>query len=239
MENRAYALMTGLFTVALLVALSATIWWMNGDSKRYREYFLETRHSVSGLYPQASVSLRGMSVGKVLDLKLDPRDARLILIRIAVQQDIHLSRSIHAHLGYQGVTGLAYVELEDSGTDVAVLDPSGPDGPRIAMEASLFEEAATSGRTLLASTAQMMERVNTMLGADNQQKLARTLAHLEQASARIEAALRAIPELTARAKALLSEENQWKLRRTLSNLEQASGELKPVAEETRRMIASV
>jgi phospholipid/cholesterol/gamma-HCH transport system substrate-binding protein len=238
-ENRAYALLTGLFTVILGVGLCAAIWWMNGDGKHYREYYLETRHSVAGLYPQAAVSLRGMHVGKVVDLRLDPRDPQMILIRIAIESQIALSRGIHAHLGYQGVTGLAYVELEDSGADRTALPPGSVDGPRIAMEASLFEEAAQSGRTLLTGAAQTMERVNALLNSDNQEKLARTLAHLERASAQIEPALRGIPELTSRAKAMLSDENQWKLRRTLNNLEQASGELKPVTEDTRRMIGAV
>jgi phospholipid/cholesterol/gamma-HCH transport system substrate-binding protein len=62
MENRAYALAAGLFTILLGIGVVATALWFSGDAVENDEYVLISRYPVSGLNPQAPVRFSGVSV---------------------------------------------------------------------------------------------------------------------------------------------------------------------------------
>src|SRR5204863_447874 len=122
MENRAYALAAGLFTVLLAVALVAAGLWFRRDDVRFAQYVVTTTSSVSGLKAEAPVRYRGVDVGRVEAIKIEPGASGRIHVRIGVQEDTPITKSTYAQLGYQGVTGLAYVSLNDDGTSSELLN---------------------------------------------------------------------------------------------------------------------
>lgn len=69
---------------------------------------------MTGLQSQASVRYRGVRVGRVLSIALDRATPGNVLIRIAVDQDTPVTLTTFASLGFQGVTGLAFIQLDDS-----------------------------------------------------------------------------------------------------------------------------
>ena len=113
MENRAHALIAGLFLLLLGSAAVVSLWWFSGRSEETNTYIVETRRNVTGLNLQAQVRFRGIRVSKVEMIQLDPADALNTLITISVRRDIPITRSTVARLGYQGVTGIAHILLED------------------------------------------------------------------------------------------------------------------------------
>lgn len=80
MENRSHALFAGLFTLLLGFAAVASVWWFGGTRELSKEFIVVTRQNVTGLSPQGQVRYRGIRVGKVQSIRLDPKDARNILI---------------------------------------------------------------------------------------------------------------------------------------------------------------
>src|SRR5438128_1358144 len=117
MENRAHAFAAGLFVIALALCIAAAAWWFSGKRESTRQYLLVSQRAVSGLNPQAQVRFRGIRAGKVEDIELDPKDARNILVVISVDADIPVSRATTAQLNKQGITGLAYILLDDDGSN--------------------------------------------------------------------------------------------------------------------------
>jgi phospholipid/cholesterol/gamma-HCH transport system substrate-binding protein len=239
MESRSFALLTGLFTILLGIALAATFAWFRGDAKQYHPYVVVSHIAVSGLYPQATVRFRGVEVGKVEDLSLDPKDPREILISVVVEKDVPITRGTFAQLAYQGVTGLAYVQLDDDGSDPTPL-PRPKDGlPRIEVRGNVFDDLAESSKVLLRQASELLERMNRIIGPENESRFQNTLANFEKASAQLEPALRAIPEVAERAKQFLGKENQQSLRRSLANLEDATNAITPVAEDSRKVLTNM
>jgi phospholipid/cholesterol/gamma-HCH transport system substrate-binding protein len=104
-----------LFTLLLAVALIAAGLWFRRDAIRFAEYTVTTTSSVSGLKSEAAVRYRGVDVGRVESIKIEPGSSGRIHIRIGVQEDTPITRSTYAQPGYQGVTGLAFVALNDDG----------------------------------------------------------------------------------------------------------------------------
>lgn len=239
MENRAFALLTGLFTLLLGAALAATFMWFRGDNRDYEEYLVSSHLPVNGLYPQAAVRFRGVEIGKVERVFLDPQNPRNVLIHISVDDSIKITRGTFAQLGYQGVTGIAHVLLDDEGNDPAPI-PRPADGlPTIIVRGNVFDDLVENSKLLLKQAATLMDRLNGIVGEDNQGRLERTLANFEKASAQLEPALKAIPEVAERAQQLLGEENQQSLRRSLDNLEQATSAIVPVAEDSRQVLSNI
>ena len=239
MESRSYALLTGLFTILLGVALAATFVWFRGDTRQYNQYVVLSKFTVNGLYPQAMVRYRGVEVGKVGKVALDEKDPRTVVIRVAVERGVPITHGTFAQIGYQGVTGLAYMLLDDDGSDPRPL-PSPLDNPaQIEMRSNLFDDIAESSKALLKQSSELLDRLNGIASAENQGRLERTLANFEQASAQLQPALRAIPEVARRAQELLGDENQERLRHSLSNLEEATSAIVPVAEDSRQVLANM
>src|SRR5437763_831784 len=87
MENRSYALMTGFFTVALLVAAVLVGLWLNRDRTSHIPYEIVTTQTIPGLNPQAAVRYRGLEVGRVDDILFDPRVTGQILIKLSIDED--------------------------------------------------------------------------------------------------------------------------------------------------------
>src|SRR5437899_669176 len=115
MENKAHAMAAGIFVVvvaALLVMLAA---WLTRDTGQRDSYEISTREAVTGLQSQAAVRYRGVEVGKVASIGFDPKTQGNVLIRLEVDHEAPVSTDTFATLSYQGVTGLAFVQLDDRG----------------------------------------------------------------------------------------------------------------------------
>lgn len=71
---------------------------------------------MTGLFTDAAVRYRGLGVGKVESIRFDKSHPGQIRIRILVDQNAPMTHSTFATLGFQGVTGIAFVQLDDTGT---------------------------------------------------------------------------------------------------------------------------
>jgi phospholipid/cholesterol/gamma-HCH transport system substrate-binding protein len=210
MENRAHALAAGLFTLLLGIGVLVAAQWFSRDNYEQVHYTLVSKHSVSGLNVQAAVRLRGVEVGKVESIDFDAEDPGKILIRITIKGGTRITRGTTAQLGTQGITGLAYVMLEDDGKKPDFLPPTDDKDKRIAVQKSFMDELTGSGKDLISQFGQVAQRVNLLLNDPNQAQLLRTLSLLESAAQRItvlaqslEPGAKAVPALTADARKAL------------------------------------
>ncbi|WP_428422420.1 MlaD family protein [Methylibium sp.] len=208
MENRAHALVAGLFIVLMGAALLGAVAWFQGSHTSTVTYTVVTRLPVLGLNVKAPVKLRGVEIGKVQAIRFDPEDGRQILIDIAVDPAAPLTRATYAQLGFQGVTGLSFVALDDAVEGTAAPAPlAAADATRrIELRPSLLDQLAVAGPALLAGVGESTKRINAVLSDGNQQQLGRSLSNLESASAQmsqlltdLSPAAKALPALVAHA----------------------------------------
>ncbi len=185
MENKSHALAAGIFVVVVAALVAALAMWLTRDSGSYHSYELSSREGVSGLQPQAAVRYKGVSVGKVTHIGFDPQVSGNVLIRIAVEDSTPITPTTFAVLGYQGVTGLAYVLLDDAGEAQAVVAPGASGLPRLSLRSSPFSKLADQGPEILVQVQKAMERINALLDQDNRQVFSATMAHIGDAAASI------------------------------------------------------
>jgi len=206
MENRAHALAAGLFTMLLGLGVIAVAAWFGGDTVETKNYLLVSHHPVSGLNEQAPVRFRGVTVGKVVGIKFSQDEPRTVLVEISVRSDTPLTPGTFAQLGSQGVTGLAYVILDDNGKSPEPLTTTDGKLARIDVHPSFMDSVSNSGQEMIENFAEVARRVNTLLSDDNQKYLISAVRNLDQMSGRIttltttlEPTMRALPALAADA----------------------------------------
>ncbi len=205
MENKAHALMAGLFTIVLLIAAILIGLWFNRDRVERVPYEIATKLSVPGLNPQAAVRYRGLDIGRVDAISFDPKVPGQILIHISIRPDTPITKSTYAVLGYQGVTGIAYVQLDDDGSNPVVVTSSKNAIARIEMRPSLLDQLQTRGMAILIQTEELTKRFNRLLDPANQAAMLDAFDKVGKAAIEIEAIPRQLGPTLAKLPALTAE----------------------------------
>lgn len=186
MENKSHALAAGTFVLLLIALLVALATWLTRDTSERRLYELSSAEAVTGLQPQAAVRFKGVNVGKVTAIGFDPEVAGNVLIRISIDSQTPVTSATFATLGFQGVTGLAFIQLDDTGDVKQRLAPPPTGAPaRIPMRQGLMSRLSEQGSSILLQLEESSRRINTLLAPDNQQKLIVAVDQLGQAAASI------------------------------------------------------
>lgn len=240
MENRAHALAAGLFALILGAAVVFALWWFSDTRDALRTYHLVSTGSVGGLNPQAVVRFRGISAGKVNSIRIDPDDPRIIIVSIDISADLPVTRGTRASLGYQGVTGLAFIQLDDRGLDPTPLTAVDGRPPRIALEAGLIDQLSDTAMDAIKRFRELSDRVGRFFDEENLGRFRTMLATLESAALGVDRTFQDAPEVLAALRdtmdQVMSKQNMDSFAATLANLESISRETRPLASEIRALL---
>ncbi len=225
MENKAHALAAGAFVLGLIAALVALVIWFTRDNTVRNVYELSTREAVSGLQPQAMVRYRGIAVGKVTSIDFDPKVKGNVRVRITVDERVPLTTSSFATLSYQGVTGLAFIALDDKGESTVSLKPDNDDPPRIPLKPSMLAQLQDRGEAIINQVEEVTKRANQLLSDPNQKRAADALENIAAASASANTLLKTLDNTvkTGLNPALT------KLPATMASVKKAAGDVSRVA----------
>ena len=182
MENRSHALMTGVFTIALLVATVLIGLWFNRDKTELVPYEMVTTQSIPGLNPQATVRYRGLEVGRVDEIIFDPRVTGQILIRLSVDKASPITSTTFATLGYQGVTGIAFIQLDDERTGSPRLATGGYRIARIPLRPGLLDQLEDRGLAILEKAEKVTASLDELLSDENRTKMVGAFESVERAA---------------------------------------------------------
>jgi phospholipid/cholesterol/gamma-HCH transport system substrate-binding protein len=193
MENKAHALAAGVFVLAMASLLVALAFWLTRDTGARSVYALSSKEAVSGLQPQAPVRFKGVLVGKVLAIEFDPKVKGNVLVRIAVDRGAPVTKSTFGALGYQGITGMAHIQLDDKGESNEPLRGDGDDPPRIPMRpgttglTGMMNRLSDQGGQVLVQLEVAVRRINELLAPDNPKGVARVVANTGDATQNVSA----------------------------------------------------
>ena len=182
MENKAHAMAAGIFVAVLTALVLGLASWLTRETGVRDTYEISTRETVTGLQEQAPVRFRGVDVGKVRRIGFDPKATGNVLVRLEVDRDTPLTRDTFATLSYQGVTGLAFIQLSDHGKAAPRLVPNDASPPRIPLEPGLLSRLEENGEVILDRVKEVTDRVNTLLADPNQKRVADALENISQAA---------------------------------------------------------
>ena len=232
MENRAHAIVAGLFVVFFAFGALFVLWWFGGQRENLREVTVVSSLPVNGLSPQAVVRYRGVRVGKVKDIAFDRSRSGEIVIRLSIGDDAPLTDRTFARLVFQGVTGMAYLELDDAPGASRPLDAG---EHRISLRPSPVTEGIDAGLDVLRQARDVTIKINDLLDEENRRRIRHSLDNLEHLTGQAAKAGAQLPEVLARLNRLVSDDNLARLSATLNNTAEASAQAGEAMREVRQL----
>jgi phospholipid/cholesterol/gamma-HCH transport system substrate-binding protein len=226
MEPKVNYILVGSFVVVLGVAVLIGILWLGktdyrGSYDRYEAYMKE---SVAGLSVDSTVKYRGVDVGRVKTIALNPDNPEEVLLTMDIVRGTPVKTDTIAVLETQGLTGLATINLTGGSRDAPPLQArEGQAYPVIKTGPSLFFRLDEAVTRLLSEEglAQLFVDLDTaakgaakVLDDDNRTMLKRTIKDLSDVAQTI-AAHKAQIELTLNG-ASRSADNLVKLTASLN-----------------------
>ena len=226
METKVNFALVGAFVLALGAALVAGVLWLasgGGFQEKPTLYLALVGESVSGLNVNAPVKYRGVDVGKVRHIALDRNNAEQVRLTFEIEHGTPIKEDTEAVLKTQGLTGIAYVELDGGTLASPPLRASAPgELPVIRTKPSLAARLENVLTTVLAKLDATSETINKILSEDNLASFKSTLADLSAVAKTLAANQGAIDAALANAA------------RTFDNSARASAQLGPVVTQVGR-----
>ncbi len=194
MNPKVNYVLVGLFVLVMGVAIILTTLWLvtKGQAGNFQTFIAYTRESVAGLNPNAPVKYRGVDVGQVRSISLDPDNPERVRLLLDITEGVPVKQDTVAVIASRGfITGLTYIELKGGSLASPPLqgNPAEP-YPEIATGPSLFNRLENAlpdllarFDSLLAQISASVEKVDSLLGVENRDRVADTLAHVEQITA--------------------------------------------------------
>jgi phospholipid/cholesterol/gamma-HCH transport system substrate-binding protein len=184
MESRVNYTAVGAFVVLLGLALAGAIWWLaqahqHGDTERYLIYATD---NVNGLRTSSDVLYRGVRVGRVESISIDPNNPALVRIEIDLARGVPVRADTIAQLSPQGVTGLSVINLSGGHSARPLRARPGEPEPVIPYAPSMFSRLEGGLDTVTVTLSRISSRLDELLSPANLRAVAGTLRHLDQIS---------------------------------------------------------
>lgn len=170
METRKHYVMVGSFVLLCLLGIAAFSIWLVGmyDDSQYVPYRIHFQESVSGLNVGGPVKFRGVQIGKVKSMAIEPANTRLIRVDISVLKTAPIKTDTVANLKLQGITGAVFVELSGSDPNAPALvsnDKNNP--PEITAELSTLNEIMDILPEILEKISHIAQQVDKVFNDKN------------------------------------------------------------------------
>jgi phospholipid/cholesterol/gamma-HCH transport system substrate-binding protein len=201
MERDANYTAVGAFVILLTTLAGLFVYWYS-DSREHRDY---TRYeiyflgSVSGLSVGGPVRYLGVDVGRVQRIRIDQRSADRVQVITDIDTSAPISQSTFAQLSLQGVTGLLYIDLQQTPGNQQVM-PAVPSEryPVINSVRSSFDTFLATLPELATKSQELLTQVQIIFSPENTAAITQTLASLQHGTAQL-------PETMVKLDSLLNE----------------------------------
>lgn len=232
METRASYFLVGLFVLGLIAGSFAFVAWLTrfelkDERLPYHVYF---RGSVTGLSIGSPVRYRGVPVGTVSGIAIDPKNVERVEVTLAINPGTPIKTDTVAGLQLQGITGYSFVQLTGGTQEAPLLTPQ--PGQRYAVipsQPSALERVFEDAPELVARLGLLATRAAEILSPDNEKRLTAILANAETFTAALAQSAGSIESTAEDASKALAE-----IRAAASSFGQVSRDLQGLGASVSR-----
>lgn len=184
METRANYTAVGAFVLALAAAVFVFVIWLAKVQfdKAIQPYYIMVTGTVTGLVEGGPVRYRGVNVGTVTDIRINPENVEEVRLTIEVPEETPIKTDAIASLEPVGVTGGVYVEIAGGSREAPLLREQVKGIPVIPSRQSSIAAVLAKAPEVLENLMKISARLSELLNEDNQKAIGTMLANLAQAS---------------------------------------------------------
>ncbi len=147
-------------------------------------YKLEMYESVAGLSVDSNVKLRGVDVGSVSKIQINPQDIERVEIFVKIKKGIPIKEDMVAHTAMFGVTGLLSIEIEGGTNGAKTLVPTDDYIPLIKTRPSFLTQLAGDIGGASGKIEALLVQSQKLLSDDNIETLGKIFDNIEQMTAK-------------------------------------------------------
>jgi phospholipid/cholesterol/gamma-HCH transport system substrate-binding protein len=181
MENKANTAAIGAFTLLVLALGFGFIYWMARTDIGTQAARLQIVFTgpVSGLGSGSQVLFNGIRVGDVQRLRIDASDPRRVIADLRVDPATPVKTDTSASIGFQGLTGVAYVELIGGSPETESVWADAQDGVAVIIgERSAVQDLMSGARQLMGRADDTLSAIQGLV-RDNADAVNRSVGNLE------------------------------------------------------------
>lgn len=189
MYNKINYTVVGIFVLLLSAGMIWFAFWLArwGLQDEYDVYKIEIHESVSGLSKDASVKIRGVDVGRVQSIRINPENIEAVEIFLEIKKGTPIKEDMVAHTQMFGVTGLLSIEIDGGTNEAKTLKPTKTYIPIIQTKTSYVTRISDSIGDIADSLSEFLVQIKKLISDKNIQAIENTLDHVEKITSRGEA----------------------------------------------------
>lgn len=189
MYSRVNYTVVGIFVLIFGAGLVWFFFWLAkyGIHQEFNTYKLYMKESIAGLSKDSVVKLRGVDVGRVSEIRIDPKNIERVEVILKIKEGIPIKEDMVAHTQMLGITGLLAIEIDGGTNEAKTIKPNGDNVPVIPTAPSWFNKTTEGLGELSANMSKLMERTEKLLSDENIENFAKTLENIEKITAKGEA----------------------------------------------------
>lgn len=175
MVSKATKIRLGIFITigSLLIIVFAAVVAGSRLVERRDIYFIQFENfSVTGLQVGGTVNYQGIKVGRVDDIKIDPKDINKIIVTISIERGTPIKQDTEAVLLYTGITGLKAVEIR-GGTNAS---PRLKNKSFIKAGSTMLDNISDKAMSIIEKIDLIASNINDLTNSQNRQNIASILS---------------------------------------------------------------
>lgn len=205
METRAHFVAVGAFVLAVIVLgfVAALSLGRIEFAQELSRYYIFFRGSVSGLSKGSLVQYNGITVGRVVDVRVDPDDLEKIQITVEIDKTlVPIKTDARAFVDTNLLSGVASIQIRGGTSEAKDLEAEpGHKYPVIAAGSSVFQRVSEAGPQLLDRLTVAIDNINDLLNEKNRAAISDSLQNVRTVTEAFVAPSKEVSELVANANA--------------------------------------
>ncbi len=181
MYSRVNYTIVGIFVLLFGAGLMWFAFWLAkyGIHREFDTYKLHMIESVSGLSKDSVVKLRGVDIGRVSEIRIDPENIEKIDVFLKIKHGVPIKEDMIAHTEMLGVTGLLSIEIDGGTNGAKNLEPTVDHIPVIRSAPSWFTKTTRGLGTLSERITSLVDKSQKLLSEKNIETLGKVFDNTE------------------------------------------------------------
>ena len=186
MYSRVNYTIVGVFVLLFSAGLVWFAFWLAkyGIHREFDTYKLFMKESVAGLSKDSVVKLRGVDIGRVSEIRIDPDNIERIEIFLKIKKGVPIKEDMVARTQMLGVTGLLSIEIDGGTNEAKTLKPTEDHIPVIPTAPSWFTKTTQGLGTLSERITMMVDKIQKLLSEKNIETLGKIFDNTEKVTAK-------------------------------------------------------
>jgi len=176
----------GIFVLLFGAGMVWFAFWLAkyGLEEEFDTYKLEMRESIAGLSIDSSVKMRGVDVGTVSKMQINPANIEIVEVYVKIKKGTPIKEDMVAYTQMFGVTGLLSIEIGGGTNEAKTLEPTKDYIPLIKTKPSLLSRLTDDLGGVGGRLEALLIQSEKLLSDQNIETMGKILDNVEKVSAR-------------------------------------------------------